>query len=108
DLIVESVHGAGATFIALLPLPDHMSVRNAYLQNRDHTVRRASAERRTVLVVDDDERILKAYARMFASSCDVIMAGDGREAIELLSSGSNADSLVTELSLPDIDGKQLF
>jgi signal transduction histidine kinase/CheY-like chemotaxis protein len=108
DLIVESVHGQGATFIALLPLPDHVTLRNAYLKARDHTVRRPPRERRSVLVVDDDERILKAYARMLASSCDVILAGDGREAIELLSSGSTADALVIELKLPEVDGKELF
>jgi len=108
DLIVESVHGEGATFIALLPLPDHVTLRNAYLQRRDTTVRRATPDRRTVLVVDDDPRILKAYARMLASSCHVIMAGDGQEAIALLSSGSVADALVTELNLPEVDGKQLF
>jgi signal transduction histidine kinase/CheY-like chemotaxis protein len=108
DLIVESVHGAGATFIALLPLPDHVALRNAYRQKRESPARQRPSERRTVLVVDDDQRILKAYARMLASTCDVILAGDGQEAIELLSSGSSADALVTELSLPEVDGKQLF
>jgi CheY-like chemotaxis protein len=108
DLIVESVHGSGATFIALLPLPDHATMRKAYLQNRDAAVRRPLSKRHTVLVVDDDERILKAYARMLASSCDVIMASDGQEAIDLLSSGSTPDAVVTELSLPDVDGRALF
>jgi len=36
------------------------------------------------------------------------MAGDGREAIDLLSSGSHADALVTELALPEVDGKELY
>jgi signal transduction histidine kinase/ActR/RegA family two-component response regulator len=108
DLIVESVHGSGATFIALLPLPDHATMRKAYLQNRDAAVRRPLNKRHTVLVVDDDERILKAYARMLATSCDVIMASDGQEAIDLLSSGSTPDAVVTELSLPDVDGRALF
>ncbi len=108
DLIVESVHGSGATFIALLPLPDHATMRKAYLQNRDAAVRRPLSKRHTVLVVDDDQRILKAYARMLASSCDVIMASDGQEAIDLLSSGSTPDAVVTELSLPDVDGRALF
>jgi len=108
DLIVESVHGSGATFIALLPLPDHATMRKAYLQNRGAAVRRTLSKRYTVLVIDDDERILKAYARMLASSCDVIMASDGQEAIDLLSSGSSPDAVVTELSLPDVDGRALF
>ena len=108
DLIVESVHGSGATFIALLPLPDHVTLRNAYLHNRDEPVRKLTSARRTVLVVDDDERILKAYARMLASTCDVLSAADGQEAIDLLSSGSSPDVVVTELRLPTLDGPALF
>jgi len=109
DLIVESVHGEGATFIALLPLPDHATVRQAYLRSRKPAALTSSAPpRQTVLVVDDDERILKAYARVLAATCDVLMARDGQEAIELLSSGSNADSLITELSLPEVDGQALY
>jgi signal transduction histidine kinase len=108
DLIVESVHGAGATFIALLPLPDHATMRKAYLDSRGATIRQPMIKRHTVLVVDDDERILKAYARMLSTSCDVIMASDGQEAIDLLSSGSQPDAVVTELSLPDVDGQGFF
>jgi signal transduction histidine kinase/CheY-like chemotaxis protein len=108
DLIVESVHGEGATFIALLPIPDHATVRQAYLARKNAATQSAAPPKQTVLVVDDDERILKAYARVLAGSCDVLMASDGQEAIDLLSSGSNADALVTELSLPEVDGQALF
>jgi CheY-like chemotaxis protein len=68
----------------------------------------SKAPRQTVLLVDDDEHILSAYARALSRSCDVLMASDGREAIDLLRSGSQADVLVTELALPDVDGKELF
>lgn len=108
DLIVESVHGEGATFLALLPIPDPATVRQAYLRSRRPPVQSSAPVKQTVLVVDDDERILKAYARVLAGSCDVLMASDGQEAIDLLSSGSNADALVTELSLPDVDGQALY
>lgn len=109
DLIVESVHGSGATFILLLPIPDYASVRTAYLRVRGSpALRKTQMVRRTVLLVDDDEHILSAYARALGRSCDVLMAADGREAIDLLSSGSNADALVTELALPEVDGKELY
>lgn len=108
DLIVESVHGEGATFLVMLPLPDHATVRQAYLRGRSAGVPSSAPTKQTVLVVDDDERILKAYARVLASSCDVLMASDGQEAIDLLSSGSTADALITELSLPDVDGQALY
>jgi CheY-like chemotaxis protein len=61
-----------------------------------------------VLLVDDDEHVLSAYARALGRTCDVLMAGDGREAIDLLRSGSNADALVTEIELPEVNGKELY
>ena len=108
DLIVESVHGFGATFILLLPLPDHKAMQKACLKKHDATVRQPLNERYSVLVVDEDERILKAYVRMLSGSCDVLTARDGQEVIDQLCSGSTPDALVTELSLPELDGKQLF
>jgi signal transduction histidine kinase/ActR/RegA family two-component response regulator len=106
DLIVESVHGSGATFILLLPIPDYASVRSAYMRQRGSSaVRARPAPKRTVLIVDDDERVLSAYARALGRACDVLMASDGREAIDLLSSGSNPDAIVSELALPEVDGK---
>ena len=38
----------------------------------------------------------------------MLTARDGQEAIELLSSGSNADVVVLELDLPEVDGIELF
>jgi two-component system cell cycle sensor histidine kinase/response regulator CckA len=109
DLIVESVHGSGATFIVLLPIPDYASVRSAYLRQRGGSpARPRPAPKRTVLIVDDDERVLSAYARALGRACDVLMASDGREAIDLLSSGSEPDAIVSELALPELDGKALL
>ncbi len=109
DLIVESVHGSGATFILLLPIPDYASVRSAYLRQRGGAaVRPRPVVKRTVLIVDDDERVLSAYARALGRACDVLMASDGREAIDLLSSGSNPDAIVSELAMPEADGKALY
>lgn len=109
DLIVESVHGSGATFILLLPIPDYASVRRAYLRQHPATASPSQpSPKRTVLVVDDDDRVLSAYARALGRSCEVLMASDGREAIELLSSGSQPDAVVCELALPETDGKALL
>ena len=44
---------------------------------------------------------------MGSVALDVLMASDGREAIDLLSSGSNPDAIVAELALPEVDGKGL-
>lgn len=109
DLIVESVHGSGATFILLLPIPDQVSAQSASWRIGSAPPSRVILPpRQTVLLVDDDERVLRAYARLLSRTCHVLLARDGREAIELLSSGSNPDSVLTELELPEIDGAELL
>jgi CheY-like chemotaxis protein len=109
DLIVESVHGSGATFILLLPIPDPASARAASVPRRTRLSKGPPPPfKRTVLVVDDDERVLRAYARTLGRACEVLTARDAREAVELLSSGSQPDAVISELSLPEMDGEQLF
>jgi len=109
DLIVESVHGSGATFILLLPVPDHDRVREAHLRQRGRSVaRQRPVTKRTVLLVDDDARVLNAYARALGRGCDIIMANDGQEAIDLLGSGTSPDAIITELALPEVDGPALW
>jgi signal transduction histidine kinase/CheY-like chemotaxis protein len=108
DLIVESVHGVGATFIALIPLPDKQAIRDAYLYSSPSISITAITERATIMVVDDDERVLRAYSRVLRNGYDVILASDGQEAIDLLSSGSRPDVLISDLLLPEVDGVELF
>jgi two-component system, NtrC family, sensor kinase len=109
DLLAESVHGQGATFIALIPLPDPQSLRAAYRRSAgDLRVGAPAPRRANVLVVDDDERLLRMYPRILRGRYDVIVASDGQEAIDLLVSGSPADAVLTDLSMPEVDGPQLF
>jgi len=108
DLVVESVHGSGATFIALVPIPDPESIREAVRRGARSPILAASTRRSSVLLVDDDERVLRACSRFLGRSCNVITASDGQEAIDLLSSGSSAEAVFTELTLPDVDGRAFF
>lgn len=109
DLLVESVHGSGATFVLLLPIPDPASTDARQSQVSLHeSTRLPLGQRKSVLLVDDDNLILSAYARALSRSFEVVMAADGREAIELLESGSTPDIVVTELALPLVDGQELF
>ena len=109
DLVVESVHGVGATFIALIPLPQREALRDAVQRTSPASRSRpASARRISVLVVDDDERLLRIYPRILRERYDVIVATDGQEAIDLLSSGSAVDVVITDVAMPEVDGKQLY
>ena len=108
DLMVTSVHGDGATFIAVIPLPDIAAMREALQRSMVRVSPPRRRERASVLFVDDDNQILRAYSRALGKECNVLLAGDGQEAIDLLSSGSAPDAVVTELALPEADGPTLY
>jgi CheY-like chemotaxis protein len=55
-------------------------------------------------LIDDDEKILRTMARSIRDEYKVLLARDGEEAMELLTSGSHADAIVMELDLPEKDG----
>ena len=104
DLAVESVYGDGATFLALLPLPAEHALREARLRAPvgQRQLRPIHAE--TVLVVERDPRLRRAYARLLDREYRVLLAHAVSEAVELLESGSTPDLLVLDLDLPDREG----
>jgi signal transduction histidine kinase/CheY-like chemotaxis protein len=109
DLVVESVHGVGASFIALIPLPQREALREAFRHSSPSArMPLATARRISVLVVEDDDRLLRIYPRILRDRFDVLVATDGQEAIDLLSSGSEVDVVVTDVAMPEVDGKQFY
>ncbi len=107
DLVVESVYGDGAEFVILLPAPDPTAIAAAV----EPAAPKASAtngRRLSILIVDDDERMLRVYARVLGRDHNVILASDGEEAVELLESGSMADVVLCEVSVRGLDGPQLY
>jgi CheY-like chemotaxis protein len=109
DLAVESVHGSGATFLCFLPLPTRDMIAAAY---KTATIRTRSEvhPRRlfSVLLVEDDERVLRSYVRLLHPDYRVIIAQDVADAIGLLESGSSPDAVLMELDLQGSDGRELL
>ncbi len=101
DLIVESVHGDGATFITILPRRASAAELGSQRRRTPPSRGRRSEHRATVLVVDDDELVLRSMARTLRSGYDVILAADADEAMALLGSGSAADAVVIDLGLSE-------
>ena len=60
------------------------------------------------MVVDDDPRMLRSYARLLNAEHRIMIAHDGRDAIDMLESGSVANLAVVELDLPGNDGPELL
>jgi CheY-like chemotaxis protein len=109
ELVVDSVHGDGATFIAIIPLPERDKLHAALAKSASIAPPRLASPRRiSVLVVDDDERLLRVYPRVLRDHYDVLVAVEGQEAIELISSGVHVDVVMTDLTMPDVNGEQLF
>ena len=60
-----------------------------------------------VLVVDDDQILLRAFERTFRKDYDIRCAGSGSEALQLLA-GHEVDVLVTDFSMPVMSGIDLL
>ncbi|MDB4987110.1 MAG: Sensory box histidine kinase/response regulator, partial [Myxococcaceae bacterium] len=109
ELVVESVHGDGATFIAIIPLPHRDALQETLARSSHPPIRlEATSRRLALLIVDDDERLLRIYPRVLRDHFDVFVAVEGQEAIEMLSSGLHIDLVLTDLTMPEVDGRQLF
>ncbi|HLK35600.1 MAG TPA: ATP-binding protein, partial [Polyangiaceae bacterium] len=108
ELSVESVYGEGATFVCFLPIPSHELLEKTAPSSRPAPAHVDTAPTRSILVVDDDERVLRSYARLLGARHRIMVAYDSREAIEMIRSGSSPDVLVVELDLPGEEGRELL
>jgi PAS domain S-box-containing protein len=105
-ITVESSLGGGTTFCVYLPLTQE--------QKQDLSmVRRAEplqGGRETILLVEDDE-VVRDLDRSILEEAGytVIEASDGLEALDAFKErGSCVDILVTDVIMPNMDGKSLF
>ena len=70
--------------------------------------RKASATRRTILVVDDEAEIREALAEILTGAQHrVVTANSGREALERMAL-EHYDAILTDIRMPDLDGRALY
>ena len=62
----------------------------------------------TVLIVDDSRVVVNILERMLRSEYQVITAGNGQEALELIEQTSNISMVISDLWMPVIDGFELL
>lgn len=64
--------------------------------------------KRTILLVDDDPLVLAMLAQYFASHYEVLLAGDGVEAVYLYENNlDRVAAVVTDLEMPRLNGQSL-
>ncbi|MBI2446708.1 MAG: response regulator [Parcubacteria group bacterium] len=67
------------------------------------------ANRKKILIVDDDEFLLGIYAKNFRDEgFDVLTAHDGQEAWDMISAGNIADIIFTGITMPRMTGFELI
>jgi CheY-like chemotaxis protein len=67
----------------------------------------ASQRRLRVLLIDDQVMVLRATASMLRE-LDVVTASSGAEALEKLAAGSHFDVVVSDVSMPGLNGPELY
>jgi len=64
--------------------------------------------RGSILLIDDDESILRVLDKALSKEhFDVVVAGSGREAVQLLARGEYS-LILSDIRMPAFDGQQLF
>ncbi len=93
----------GTAFEALVPLATGLA-----LTARAEPEPPPAPGRPRVLLVDDEPALLAAYRRLLADRFEVVVAGGGRQALELLEADQAFDAIVSDVMMPDVDGPALW
>jgi len=103
-ITVESELGKGTSFKLFLPASEQqVANESAPAPSIKHGVG-------TILVVDDEEQIVKAYSRLLNRiGYDVLTASCGKEAIEVLRQhGKRISLVILDMIMPDMSGRQTY
>jgi signal transduction histidine kinase/DNA-binding response OmpR family regulator len=105
NIEVNSQPGKGTTFDVSLPVSN--VERKVEEKERPDTSKKPVPTAR-ILLVDDEELILKAYTRAIPDKYEVEVANSGQEALEIITSGKNFDVVLCDIMMPDLSGDMLF
>ena len=120
---VESEVGKGTTFIIMLhtgkehfgaeaeiiteePNRINAQVESSFEDKMDRLAEEQADNRRTILVVDDNNDMRRFLSGIFGHEYQVVAAADGEEAEQIIRT-KQIDLVITDLMMPNVDGLEL-
>ena len=104
ELGVRSEIGSGTTFRVALPIAGKRSAHPVAPVRPPP----ANLRRGRILVVDDEDLILRAVERILCTEHDIVVSPGAREALALCASGEHFDLIMCDLMMPDMTGMDLY
>ena len=101
-ITIHSVLGEGTTVRVLIPRAEELPVSLA-----PSPMAETSGVRYRVLVVDDDEQLLKAVGRILKRDNEVVLRSSGTAALDLLATDDQFDLILCDVMMPDYTGVDL-
>lgn len=103
EITCETRLGEGTTFRVSLP-----TTRDSPAPEAPRAPSPEPGRRGKVMVVDDEEAVLRSIARLLQSEHDVVALSDPREALARIESGERYDVVFCDLMMPRMNGVELF
>jgi CheY-like chemotaxis protein len=101
DVRCESKVGVGTRFVVQLPLK-HAEISDVPAEQPELPSTRAR-----ILVVDDEEAVLRTVERILGSQHELVTVQSGRAAKSLLATDQRFDLILCDVMMPDISGVDL-
>jgi len=105
DIRVASEVGKGTRFVVQLPIPGDRSEAPRAQDDRESTM--VAPGRGRILVIDDEELVLRTLKRLLTPQHEVITASGGEAGRAILERDQSFDVIVCDLMMPDMTGMDL-